>query len=295
MIQVNKKYVIPFIIFFSVMLLLVVSLFSILINQNNTYSTITNNLTGETYELDINSTSEVIEQLETHKYFEDYYNLTDWFYVTLTTYENDNALEFFDLYREDNIFVIKNPILIIDAGHGGNDPGGGGNDLWLEKEMTLDISMYQYNRFIELGVPVKLTRDTDEFLSIEDRIKIANDYNASYMISNHINSGGGDGAEIIYSIHYDDTLANNILNKIESAGQNIRSAYTKTSEWSSKRDYYGLHKHSKNTEVLIIEYGFADSPKNDVELLYENWELYAECVVQAFCEHTGFEYSPPNN
>lgn len=53
--------------------------------------------------------------------------------------------------------------IIIDAGHGGIDSGAVGNNL-LEKDLTLKASLYMYNRLKELGIPVKLTRDNDEYL-----------------------------------------------------------------------------------------------------------------------------------
>ena len=55
-------------------------------------------------------------------------------------------------------------LVIIDPGHGGWDPGGGSNNLWLEKDMNLKISQYQKRRFDELGIPATLTRTTDETL-----------------------------------------------------------------------------------------------------------------------------------
>ncbi|MGG0793614.1 N-acetylmuramoyl-L-alanine amidase [Brevibacillus laterosporus] len=61
-------------------------------------------------------------------------------------------------------------ILIIDPGHGGTDPGAVGNCL-KEKDLTLQISLYQFERFKELGVSVALTRSTDKDLSPANRTK----------------------------------------------------------------------------------------------------------------------------
>ena len=88
--------------------------------------------------------------------------------------------------------------IVIDAGHGGNDGGASGNGI-IEKDLTLKISNYMYDRFKELGIPVTLTRSTDETLSPSERTnRILNAYGNDpdvIVISNHINAGGGDGAE----------------------------------------------------------------------------------------------------
>lgn len=91
---------------------------------------------------------------------------------------------------------MNNPRIVIDAGHGGSDGGASGNGI-IEKDLTLDISQYMYNRFRELGIPVTMTRTTDETLSPTVRVeRIMNAYGDEpgvIVISNHINAGGGAG------------------------------------------------------------------------------------------------------
>ena len=85
--------------------------------------------------------------------------------------------------------------IVIDAGHGGNDPGASGNGI-IEKEYALKISQYIYDRLKELGLDVKMTRTTDETLSPTERVnRVLNAFgNTSdvIVISNHINAGGGE-------------------------------------------------------------------------------------------------------
>lgn len=85
--------------------------------------------------------------------------------------------------------------IVIDPGHGGKDSGASGNGI-IEKNMTLDISKYMYDRFKELGVPVEMTRTTDVELNSSNRPKeILNKFGNSkdvIVLSNHINAGGQD-------------------------------------------------------------------------------------------------------
>jgi len=85
--------------------------------------------------------------------------------------------------------------VVIDPGHGGDDPGASGNGI-IEKDLTLKISQEMYNKFKSLGIPVYMTRTTDETLDPATRTnRILNVFGNNenvIVVSNHINAGGGD-------------------------------------------------------------------------------------------------------
>ena len=85
--------------------------------------------------------------------------------------------------------------VIVDAGHGGIDSGAVGSNLQ-EKDLNLKAATYLYNRLQELGIPSVMTREDDEYLPKEARIrKILSLYNNNpntILVSNHINAGGAD-------------------------------------------------------------------------------------------------------
>lgn len=186
--------------------------------------------------------------------------------------------------------------VIIDPGHGGTDSGATGNNL-LEKDYNLLISKYMYDRFKQLGVPVAITRDSDTTLSPTDRVNtILNKFgNLSdvILISNHVNSGGGEGAEVIYALRNKDTLAKRILENIGAAGQETRKYYQRRLPSDTSKDYYFIHRNTGNLEPLIVEYGFIDNTK-DVEFLKENYKKLAESVISAVANYIGVPYTPPN-
>lgn len=79
--------------------------------------------------------------------------------------------------------------------HGGSDPGSIGNNQY-EKDYTLKISKYMYDRLKELGIPVTLTRDADITLTPTERTNkilsaYGNDPNV-IVVSNHLNAGGAE-------------------------------------------------------------------------------------------------------
>lgn len=83
--------------------------------------------------------------------------------------------------------------VVIDAGHGGSDPGTVNNGI-VEKDYTLKISQYIKNRLDELGIEASLTRTGDETLDSVNRPKRAQSFygtgNDVIVVSNHINAGG---------------------------------------------------------------------------------------------------------
>lgn len=185
--------------------------------------------------------------------------------------------------------------VVIDAGHGGEDPGASGNGI-IEKEYTLKISEYIYKRLKELGLDVKMTRTTDETISPTERVnRVLNAFGNSsdvIVVSNHINAGGGDGAEVIYALRNKDTLSNLILDELSKEGQNMRKAYQRRLPSNTAKDYYFMQRNTGNTEAITVEYGFLDSKGDDVNQLKNNWQNYAEAVVRAILEYLNLTYIP---
>lgn len=186
------------------------------------------------------------------------------------------------------------PLVIIDPGHGGIDPGGGSNQLFTESEMVLRISLYQYERFQELKVPVAITRRSDETLSSEARANLVRNSGARYCISNHINSGGGRGSEMIYSIYASAALPRELANELEAEGMPNRRIFTRTLPGKPNQDYYFMHRETGSVETVIVEYGFADNP-TDAQKINSDWRDMAEAIVRGFCEFTKQPYQLPSN
>ena len=184
--------------------------------------------------------------------------------------------------------------VVIDSGHGGVDGGSSGNGI-LEKEYTLKISNYIKKRLDELGIENAMTRTSDELLDQSARPKRAQSFFGKgddvIVLSNHLNAGGGDGAEIIYALRNSDALSKLIAKELEASGQNVRKYYQRRLPSNPSKDYYYLLRDTPNNETLIVEYGFLDSTGDDVNLIKNNWEDLAEAVVKALANYIGVPYS----
>lgn len=177
--------------------------------------------------------------------------------------------------------------IVIDAGHGGEDPGAVKGDV-KEKDLTLMISKYMEEALKNAGFQVAMTRITDETLTKDERVRrvmeaFGNDPNV-IVISNHINSTndevGPEGAEVIYALRNDERFAENILNELAKEGQIIRSAYQRTMPNDNTKDYYFIHRETGVTTPVIIEYGFLNNPQ-DLNKIKTNYKDYVDAVVRA--------------
>lgn len=183
-------------------------------------------------------------------------------------------------------------MIFINAAHGGYDLGGSTNVYFKEKDLTLKISQYQAKRLAELGLEVKLVRDDDYFLSLSDRITIINNLvnQDDVVISNHLNYGADQGAEIIYSLKTKPDLPNILSHSLKNSGQDVRNVYQKFDRFGL--DFYDILKYPLCSNKVMIFYGFVDGQK-DIDILIYHWMDIAEGIVKGITDYLQIPYQPP--
>ncbi|MCP3026593.1 N-acetylmuramoyl-L-alanine amidase [Halobacillus sp. A5] len=154
--------------------------------------------------------------------------------------------------------------IFIDAGHGGSDPGATGNGL-REKDLTLDIALKTrdiLNNEYE-GHSVKLSRTSDETLSLSQRTNMANDWGADYLVSVHINASGGAGFEsYTYNGSYSGKAETNRLGEIV---HDAIVAETEFNDRGKKEANFHMVRESAMPAVLT-ENGFIDNTSDAAAL-----------------------------
>jgi N-acetylmuramoyl-L-alanine amidase len=86
------------------------------------------------------------------------------------------------------------PLVVIDAGHGGHDPGAGTGPL-MEKQLTLSLAeALKAELLAGGGIRVAMTRDDDRYLLLDERSGIARRLNADLFVSIHADSAGNPDA-----------------------------------------------------------------------------------------------------
>ena len=109
-----------------------------------------------------------------------------------------------------------------------------------------------------------------------------------------MNAGKGEGAEVVYSLKNNSTLADLVLSNIGEKGQIKRKTYQRRLPENPNLDYYYILRETGNTEPILVEYGFIDNI-NDSKKLKNNLNNYVEGVVKAIAEYIGYPYIPPVN
>jgi len=138
--------------------------------------------------------------------------------------------------------------IVIDAGHGGHDPGSSGRNGLQEKDLVLDVAL-RLEKLIraELGAEVIMTRATDVFIPLEERTAIANSRGADLFLSIHANSSrnpGARGIETYFLSFAQDSHAEAVAareNAVSEATmkdlQNLVKAITLNSKIDESRDF----------------------------------------------------------
>ncbi len=99
------------------------------------------------------------------------------------------------------VYNAKDITIVLDPGHGGKDSGAVGVGGLKEKDVVLSIAKYCADILREKGFKVVLTRDSDVFIPLAQRIKIANDAKANLFVSIHANASldpSAKGMEVFF-------------------------------------------------------------------------------------------------
>ena len=173
----------------------------------------------------------------------------------------------------------SHPIIIIDAGHGGEDGGAIGVDGTLEKDLNLYIAQVLRDMLVSCGYSVVMTRNEDKMLydptsdykgrkkalDLAQRVKIANSYENSIFISIHMNSFPQEqysGLQVYYSKN--STLSKSLADSVQSLiHENIQTENGRKTKQAGS-NIFVLDRISN--PAILIECGFISNHKECADL-----------------------------
>ena len=179
--------------------------------------------------------------------------------------------------------------IVIDPGHGGNDPGAIGPSGLKESRVAWQISSMVADILMRYGVETIFTRVTDERVSLDKRVQIANDSNASYFVSIHINSAFNSTATGTETFAYKtgvvgDKLAHSIQkNLVQAIGLADRGV---------KYNSLQVTRQTKMPAALV-EVAFINNPAE--EKLLKNVEFLERAalgIAKGVLEHLNIDFMP---
>ncbi|MCX7570421.1 N-acetylmuramoyl-L-alanine amidase [Tumebacillus sp. DT12] len=184
------------------------------------------------------------------------------------------------------------PVIVIDPGHGGRDPGACSNGS-REKDITLHISLQLRDLLTRAGFVVVMTRETDKHLGsdvsadLRERARISDAAGAIVFFSIHLNAGGGRGAEIY--VHKDGgdirPLAQSVVENVATV-MGIHGTPIKSSSSVRGGGLYVVDR--TEARAMLIEIGYIDS--DDLQKILDHIDEFAPLIARAFCEFFGKPY-----
>jgi len=158
---------------------------------------------------------------------------------------------------------LRGLTIVVDAGHGGHDSGAPGGQS-LEKTHTLDIARRLRNNLKARGANVLMTRDTDNFISLQGRVNFANSRGADLFFSVHIDSfkSTSAGTTTHFWTAQSTALAREVQSEMAKA-TGLKNRGTKQSRFFVVR----------NTTMpsILAEVCFITNPREEGLLLKPQW------------------------
>ena len=167
----------------------------------------------------------------------------------------------------------------------------------VEKDFTFTIAKYINERLNNIGIENFLVDENNTGLTDEEKVNIIKDKygngNNIIVISNRLNKGGKNGAEIMYPLRNNSKLASLIASNLEDAGQTVLKYYQLRNNSDTSKDDDYLIRNTANNLTIVIDYGYIDNT-SDANFLKNNYEQLAEAVVKSIANYAGVSYSPAN-
>lgn len=186
---------------------------------------------------------------------------------------------------------MKKLIVVIDAGHGGHDPGAV-NGILKEKDRALTYALKLGKSLEKQGITVIYTRTTDEFIKLQDRSRISNNANATLFISIHLNSFTDPKANGVETLYYPTSskgkeLASNVQSEIVKAG------LCNSDRGIKPRGNLSVLGPRTKAPAALIELGFI-SNVSDVQLLANKEDEIVQAMTRGVLKSLDVKYNDVN-
>lgn len=216
-------------------------------------------------------------------------NFNTYIEYELKSIEKDDEIVL-QFHEKENITPFSDKLIVIDAGHGGHDPGTHGLISKVnEKDLNLNVALKLDKKLRELGFKTILTRSDDTFVDLYERAEIANRANADAFVSIHFNAHPNrdiDGIQTLYCPSYNgtaktgpnfpfsETIHNSMLGDLRLRDRGI-----------VKRSGLVVVRET-NMVAIIAELGFLSNPQEELKIIKDKYhEQAAESISKGIVQY----------
>jgi N-acetylmuramoyl-L-alanine amidase len=177
------------------------------------------------------------------------------------------------------------PTVVIDPGHGGFDRGGIPGQRVAEKTMTLDVAQRLAKKLRQAGYRVVMTRDSDVFVPLGERVRIANSYPDAVFVCIHFNSATRAGANGIETYYY----SNGSAKLAADIHRHVIAGTSTDNRGIRRRGYFVLRRAA--APAVLVECGFLT---NSTEASLALQSSYRERLADRIADGVMGKPTPPN-
>lgn len=181
--------------------------------------------------------------------------------------------------------VVDEPVILLDLAHRDtmNDVGASFGE-WNERDIVNQITLKVGDKLVNKGFTVTYTRELDESISINERVKLANDSDYWLYMSIHANSNegkAGTGVEAFSNNQW--SLSNNILNDLRDEFDLVKRSSPQATPWYNRRI----------ANSTLLEIGFINN-EFDRNIMLNNQDKIADIIANNIIEDYNAKH-PDNN
>ena len=171
-------------------------------------------------------------------------------------------------------------IVVLDAGHGGKDVGAIGGGKYYEKDITLDITKRVQAILEKKGFNVVMTRFDDTYLSLQERVDVAEDANSDIFVSIHVNSSTNPAVTGLET-HYYHQESIDLAQSVHSA---MVSSINAPNRGLFKSKFYVINHTTM--PAILVETGFISNSAECSELnTVKRKQATAEAIANGIIEY----------
>lgn len=191
--------------------------------------------------------------------------------------------------------TIEGKIIVIDAGHGDYDPGAIGVTGLQEKDFNLETALLLRDKLTDLGATVVLTRDDDEFVSLTERSRIANDAKADVFVAIHANSSTSSSLRGTSTYYYAPSSNSKLYAQAEQRKRLAGSVQEQLVDEIGTRNIGILQENfavlrGTNMPSILVESAFLSNPDDEALLKDSSFrEKVAQSIADGLLKYFGVE------